>query len=72
MHVALLEKQKTNIKPYIFASKRGFRKLSVHCGGRACWRILKAIQLCQKKKKHFLLYYKSKYILCMFKHSIAA
>lgn len=71
MHVALLEKQKTNIKPYIFASKRGFRKLSVPCGGRACWRILKAIQLCQKKK-HFLLYYKSKYILCMFKHSIAA
>lgn len=56
MHVALLEKQKTNIKPYIFASKRGFRKLSVHCGGRACWRILKAIQLCQKKqKKTFLI-----------------
>lgn len=48
MHVALFEEQKTNIRPYIFASKRGFRKLSVHCGGRDCWRILKAIQLCQK------------------------
>lgn len=73
MHVALLEKQKNKHQTLYLCFKTRIQKvISALWGKRLLENIESDSTMSKKKKKHFLLYYKSKYILCMFKHSIAA